>query len=231
VREIDLATAPTTPLAPVARESERVRKKKKRQAPPPPPPDARGATAAAHAKGGMALASTGEDGSGLGVIAWTFSAFFLVLLGFVGYRWYHGRSADTDLAEVGADTAAESDPPIETTPPGALDPGVDPEGELPPAASPDPQPTALSSYGREEQGIASVGITPATGEGLVVLEPRADGAELKVELADREHVLRAAPVAVALPEGIHRVSFVRGDEVSFRFLRVQAGHTRYVPAP
>lgn len=96
------------------------------------------------------------------------------------------------------------------------------------AADPD---DALRSFGREEDGIVpEYGVNVPPGQGLVVLEAPAAGVA-QVRLGDREFQLSRASQALAFPEGIHEVAFSRGDSTILRFVRVQAGRTRFIPVP
>jgi CheY-like chemotaxis protein len=211
------------------------------EAPPLPPrhepqtprrsgvPEARPVAAAGQ---GAAAARSAAEG-GYGLLGWAFFLVVLGVVGFVGMRVLDGSGGarlanaprDPDLGE----TASE--------PAGGRAEGVG--GGEGPEDRPDESPSASAAptpivrgYGRVEPGIAAdYGVEVGEGEGLVVLEPAPDGTEFRVRLGDREHHVGARPVAVRLREGVHEVAFVRGEQVSFRFLRVQAGHTRYVPPP
>lgn len=160
---------------------------------------------------------------GIGALGWSFLAILLVVVGFVGYRTFVQAPSDplpTALEEPAA-------PAEMTFHPDELDAGR----ETASADPTPPSPATLSGYGRIEPGIADrYGVAVEEGAGLVVLEPSPAG-EQRVRIADREHLVGADPVALAMPEGIHEVAFVQGDDLSFRFVRVQAGYTRYVPAP
>jgi CheY-like chemotaxis protein len=160
--------------------------------------------------------------SGMTAFQWTFTLALLAAVGFAGWRLTHPAQvtepppsgvvvAPTDAAVVlASDAGAAIIPPTDLAPPVT---------------------SAFTSYGRDEDGIASsFHVAAAAGQGLLVFEPGDEPMILRVG-ADVVGRLDRAPIAVALPEGIHDLAFIRGDGTSFRFARVIAGHTRYAPAP
>lgn len=165
---------------------------------------------------------------GLGIFAWTFILVALAAAGFAGWRLTHPsqspRAAPTPIVH-------EADPI--PTPPSAPSPIAEPETATVPDELPEvpaTPPSTFAGYGRDEEGLdPAFEITVPEGFGLLVLEPGAE--PMTVRVGDVTRRVGTEPVALALAEGIHDLSFVRGDGTSFRFARVTAGHTRYAPAP
>lgn len=169
-------------------------------------------------------------------VTWVLVALIVGAVGFLGLRFILGAPPSPEppegplppTAPSGAEPARATadDTPASETPPALEPPPVEAPGAeeavevartLPPA------------HGREEAGIASLGVAVGATQGLVVLEPNAARAPMRVELGGRELAVGAEPVAVALAEGVHHVTFVRGDHSDFVWIAVRAGHTRYVP--
>jgi CheY-like chemotaxis protein len=170
-------------------------------------------------------------------LGWAFVLVLLAIAGFVGYRQIFGSGDAPERPIEDGRIGTPTPPPDERGEPEA------PEGEgaerpaSPESPAPTPPPEepgvpSLSSYGREAPTIEDThGAMVTSGQGLVVLEPAADGSEVRVRIDGSEHVVRATPIGLAMTPGVHQVAFVRGDDLSFRFIRVQEGHTRFVPPP
>ncbi len=191
---------------------------------PAPPPKAVAAKRPAPKPVAVAAAPRpAEPSSGLSPFTWTFIFVALAGGGFAGWRYTHPAQSPAPtiviatVAGVDAATAEQE---------ATADAGV----EL--STGPAPAPSAFSTYGRDEEGIAPGfdGVTVAASQGLLVLEPGTEPMQVRIG-QDLVRRLDHDPVAIALDEGIHDLAFVRGDGNSFRFVRVTAGHTRYVPAP
>src|SRR5690606_726553 len=107
-----------------------------------------------------------------------------------------------------------------------------PSGDATAAAAVAPAAPSLRSYGEDVPSIdPALGVEVGADEGVVLVQPQPDGSPLRVRIAQREITVTADPVAVPMPTGVHEIAFVRGDDLSFRFIRVEAGHTRRVSAP
>jgi hypothetical protein len=173
--------------------------------------------------------------TGLGPLGWAFVVAVLLVIGFVVIRAFRfGLAVNRATTDFGMGTAdGRTAFPVESEPEPVVEPTEDVlarPGESSPAA---PAPRLnLTGYGRDEPRVVNeLGVEVGEGEGLVVLEPAQGDGNLRVRLAGREFSVGRDPIAIALPAGVHEVSCVRGDRVSFRFIRVQAGHTRFVPPP
>lgn len=160
-----------------------------------------------------------EPASGLSAFQWTFVLAALVGVGFAGWRITHPAQGPAPTTIVVRTVAGDAGP-VEVV---DVDAGA--------AATDVPATSAFSGYGRDEEGIADqYGVAVPAGQGLLVLEPGEEPMQVRIG-QDLVRRLDHDPVAIALPEAIHDLAFVRGDGTSFRFARVTAGHTRYVPAP
>ncbi|MDQ3035314.1 MAG: hypothetical protein M3Y87_23115 [Myxococcota bacterium] len=162
----------------------------------------------------------------MGALGWGILLAVLTVAGFVAVRSL-GGSPDAVETEIAAPVAATEDDP--EPPSERAEPSSDEPDEVTPEET---EGVALSGYGEEEEGVArTFGVDVVEGHGLVVLSPSTDGSPVRVRLGGVEHVVGAEPVALALPEGPHEVVFVRGDDLSFRFVHVQSGRTLRVPPP
>jgi len=111
-------------------------------------------------------------------------------------------------------------------PPAPPEPAPAPPAPAPPTAADEGLPVP---YGRDEAGIADLGVEVPDGQGLLVLEPNAAGAPMQVEVDDGAHEVAAEPVGVALAPGVHHLTITRGDRVDFLWVAIQAGRTRHAP--
>ncbi len=161
-----------------------------------------------------------EPSSGLSAFQWTFILAALALLGFGAWRMTHPSQVPSATTVVTHTTAGEDAAVVQAV----LEPDAGPESA--------PTPTsAFTSYGRDEATIASeLGVAVADGEGLLVLEPGPEPIQVRIG-SDLVRRVERAPVAIALPPQLYEIAFLRGDGTSFRFARVIAGHTRYLPVP
>jgi DNA-binding response OmpR family regulator len=202
-------------------------------APPPKPalqPPPKAATKPATATKPPAAKPAAEP-QGLGIFAWTFILVALAAVGFAGWRLTHPSQDPRPTTPT--TPVAHSDEASPTTPQ-PPDPDVSPETTSPDSVTPevtaDDPPTSFSGYGREEEGIdPAFEVAVAEGQGLLVLEPGTE--PMTVRIGELSRRLGTEPVAIALPEGVHDLSFVRADATSFRFAHVTAGRTRYAPPP
>lgn len=163
---------------------------------------------------------------GMGWVGWTLVALILGAVGFVGYRLV----AAPDEAEVAGPVPPEAPETESAAPPSEPEtPETPPEVEEEPRAGAEPpSPDLPVPWGREEEGIAdAVGVSVPDGQGLVVLEP-APG-PMTVRVGERELQVAEADVGLALPPGVHHLTYVRGDNQDFVWVAVRAGHTRFVP--
>jgi DNA-binding response OmpR family regulator len=83
-------------------------------------------------------------------------------------------------------------------------------------------------FGRVEAGIAAGGVAVSAEQGLLVVE-LGPGGPARVFVDSRD--VGAAPVRLALIAGPHEIAFHRGEDSSFRFLNIRAGHTHTVATP
>ncbi|MCZ7682517.1 MAG: hypothetical protein M5U28_28465 [Sandaracinaceae bacterium] len=162
-------------------------------------------------------------------LAWTLA---LLVVGAVGFVAWQLASAPDEVDAVGPVPPGQraAHPPD----PRPADP------DEPPTEEPDPDETAQTepdepaedappAYGREERRIADVGVTPAAGQGLLVLEPAPGGVAMRVRVGEREVAVEGEPVGLALEPGVHHLAYSRGDNQDFVWVAVRAGTTRFVP--
>jgi CheY-like chemotaxis protein len=173
---------------------------------------------------------------GLGAFTWTFLLVFLAFAGFAGWRLTHPSVAPTPPPQptpqpappsVPASVAPSVEPPTDTSDPSGAD-------EAPPSSAVAPTSSgAFASYGRAADGIdPAFDIAVPAGQGLLVLQPGAE--PYTIRMGQEPAVSRRVdhdPIAIAFPEGIVDLAFIRGDGTSFRFAYVESGHTRYVAPP
>ncbi len=162
-----------------------------------------------------------EAESGMGTVGWAILLGILFIVAFVIVNRFFSGGSSVSEEVVDAPLPAESAPSEAEEPP-------------PPSEAPEAQeePRLLAGYGEEQPGVApSFGVHVEQGQGLLVLEPMNDGSMVRVRVANQEHVVTTDPVAFAIEAGVHEVAFRRGDDLSFRFVRIQAGTTRRVPPP
>ncbi len=173
-----------------------------------------------------APAAPRPEAGGMRTLAWTLA---LLVVGAVGFVAWQLASAPDEVDAVGpVPPGQRAAHPPEPRP-------ADPDE--PPAAEPDPDETAQAepaedappAYGREERRIADVGVTPAAGQGLLVLEPAPGGAAMRVRVGEREVAVESEPVGLALEPGVHHLAYSRGDNQDFVWVAVRAGTTRFVP--
>jgi CheY-like chemotaxis protein len=150
----------------------------------------------------------------------------LAAIGFLGWRFLYGGPTPARGSAVASEDGVIDDP----VPPA----DGEPSAPLRSAAPAPAEPTALlpdlglpAPYGREEDGVADLGVAVADGEGLLVLEPAA--APLRVTVGDETLEIDGEAQAVAMPEGVHHLVVQRGDHRDYVFVPVRAGRTRYVP--
>lgn len=190
-----------------------------RAAPPPAP---------------QAAPRTAEVG-GMRVVAWTLVLLVLAAVGLVGWR-LRGEPVEDDTTIGPVPPSAATSPPEGASPSAPDDPTETSEttetseaNEASRTDAPSEAPAVdLPAYGREEEGIADVGVEVSAGRGLLVLEP-APGATLRVRVGSRELVVDRERVGVALDPGIHHLTYARGDHQDFVWVVVRAGRTRFVP--
>ncbi|UJR80670.1 response regulator [Sandaracinus amylolyticus] len=192
--------------------------------PPPSAPVKKPAPAAA------AAPAPAESG-GIGLFGWAFLLAVLVFAGFVAYRNLLGGSVAETAPETPA--APEPEPQPDDAPPVAPSTASAPTtAAVPTEPAPAAPATQVRSYGEDLPTIdPALGVEVAPGQGVVLVTPLEGGAPLRVRIGERELSVGAEPVAIALPEGVHEVTFLRGDGSSFRFVHVAPGHTRRVAAP
>ena len=165
----------------------------------------------------------------MGLVGWGLIALVLFVAGYAVVNALgpslRGAPPDSDPSALGPLEEPLDPLPSEPEPPQSG------EGQSAEAQE-DDAPPSVGGYGREEDGIApGFGVDVPEGQGLVVLEVPEDGVEVRVRIAGGERRVGGAAAALPLRPGVHDVAFMRGDDVSFRFIRVRAGATRYVPAP
>ena len=180
--------------------------------------------------------------------AWSPTVWLVILaslaaLGFFGKRayddgtlarWFGGEppAASDTLPDAGAspaDAGASSMPP-DAAPAAAAEAHVD--AGLGPTAVGAAERLELTAdelrFGRVEAGIADAGVAVGVADGLLVVDLGPGGAA-RVFVDD--HEVGAAPVRLSLVAGPHEISFHRGEDSSFRFLNIRAGHTHTVATP
>ena len=191
--------------------------------PAPPPKPAGAPRPGAKPVAVVAPPRAAEPSSGLSPFTWTFIFVALAGGGFAGWRYTHPAQSPAPTIVIATVAGVDAATPASRE---TADAGT----EL--STGPAPVPSAFSTYGRDEEGIAPgfSDVTVGASQGLLVLEPGTESMQVRIG-QDLVRRLDHDPVAIALDEGIHDLAFVRGDGNSFRFVRVTAGHTRYVPAP
>ncbi|MFO0680787.1 MAG: response regulator [Sandaracinus sp.] len=163
-----------------------------------------------------------EPSAGLSAFQWTFLLAALALLGFGAWRLTHPSQAPATT--IITHTTANEDAAVVAAP-SDVDAGAEIAAETPPSTA------AFTSYGRDEASIpADLGLTVGASQGVLVIEPGPEPIQVRIG-TDLVRRVDRAPVAIALPADLYEIAFLRGDGTSFRFARVIAGHTRYVPVP
>lgn len=160
-----------------------------------------------------------EAGGAWPFIAWATAIVVLAATGYVAWQTFQPAGSSETVGPLPPEPRAArppEEPPEANEPAEPAPPDVEEEIAALPAA-----------YGREEPGIAEVGASVATGQGLVVLEPA--GAPVTVQLGSRRITLEDQPVGLALDPGVHHLTYERGDKQDFIWIGVRAGHTRFVP--
>ena len=102
-----------------------------------------------------------------------------------------------------------------------------PEVEPPPAPV-DPFPAIAQFYGERREGIVDGAADVAEGHGLVVIEAEPGDAPITVVVGGE--TIGKAPLSKGFPPGRLEIVLVRGDEKSYRYVFVESGVTRVLPA-
>ncbi|AKF06725.1 response regulator [Sandaracinus amylolyticus] len=185
-----------------------------------------------------AAAAAPSESGGMGWFGWAILLAVLAFAGFVAYRNLIAGPVADSTPETSADADAEAPPEATPVAPAtASAPTREPtaaEPTTPDSTAPEPATpaTQVRSYGEDLAGIdPALGVEATPDQGVVLVTPLEGGAPLRVRIGDRELSVGADPVALALPEGVHEITFLRGDGSSFRFVHVAPGRTRRVAAP
>jgi DNA-binding response OmpR family regulator len=167
----------------------------------------------------------------MGFVAWTLVLLMLAVAGFVVWRvFFLGDEHAERARERGPVTPHARPAPPEPEPEIAREPVREPEVlPEPEVVEPEPGADLPLAYGREEEGAAVPGAVVGEGQGLLVLEPLPGGTPATVTINAREWRLADGLVPIALDEGVHHLTYQRGDHRDFIWVAVRAGHTRFVP--
>ncbi|MFW5921045.1 MAG: hypothetical protein ACOCUS_04340, partial [Polyangiales bacterium] len=163
------------------------------------------------------------ENAGPGVLGWVLLVLVFGVLGFIGWRLYEASSAPDPVPEPEAETSGD---------PSSRADEEDEPAQGSEAPSPDER-RALAhelAYGRTVGDIpADLAVSPAEGEGVLVVEAPEGAAPTRVRAGERD--LGRAPLETALPAGRHELVFERGAEQLYRYLYLRAGTAKYVQLP